>query len=194
MWIAFFIVVSVGLIVSLERTITLHKGKIRSGDFVAGIVNLLKKERTVEALSLCEDTPGPVAQIVKVGLLHMRKSAQEYALAIQGAASSIIPLLEKRVNTVAFVSRIVQLLGLLGAVLALREPYAQMSENAMGLLSSQAVANASVEAFGFLAVGLVFSILFYSIYHLLNGRVRALVAEMERAAIEVQAAGIQTDK
>jgi len=193
MWIAFLLVVLVGAVVSLERTITLHKGKIRSGDFVAGIVNLLKKERAVEALSLCEDTPGPVAQTVKVGLLNMRKSSAEYHLAIQGAASSIIPLLEKRVNTIAFLSRIAQLMGLLGAVLALREPYVQMSENAVGLISSQQLASASVEAFGFIAAGLVVSIVFYAIYHLLNGRVRALVAEMERAAIEVQAIGVKQE-
>ena len=51
MWILFYSVVLAGLIVALERTVYLHKGKIRSSDFVAGIVNLLKKGRTLEALS-----------------------------------------------------------------------------------------------------------------------------------------------
>ena len=44
MWILFYLVVLAGLIVALERTVYLHKGKIRSSDFVAGIVNLLKNQ------------------------------------------------------------------------------------------------------------------------------------------------------
>jgi biopolymer transport protein ExbB len=180
------IIVSVaGLLVAMERFFYLHKGKIRSGDFVTGIVNLLKKNRAIEALGLCEETPGPVAIIVKVGLLNSRKSPQELVLALQSAAAAEIPLLEKRVNTLLFLSRVVQLLGLLGALLVLREPFEELLKNG-SLMSTQSFAKATLSALSWVAGTLGVSILFYTIYHFLHGRVRALVAEMERAAVELQ--------
>jgi len=185
MWYLMIAVAFAGFFVALERFLYLHKGKIRSGDFVAGIVNLLKKGRTVEALSLCEETPGPVAAIVKVGLLNIRKQTPELTLALQSAAAAEIPLLEKRVNTLLFLSGVVQFLGLLGALLVLRRPFEQLAEGG-ALLSTQVFGAATVAALTWLICALALGIIFYSLYHLLNGRVRALVSEMERAAVEPQ--------
>lgn len=179
------LVCAVGFLISLERFIYLHKGKIRSGDFVTGIVNLMKKGRTVEALGLCEDTPGPVAVIVKVGLMNIRKTPRELTLALQSAAGAEVPLMEKRVNTILFLSRVVQLLGLMGALVSLRTPFEELMKKG-GLMDTQVFAAATCAALTWIAVALGVGILFYAFYHILNGRVRALVAEMERAAVELQ--------
>ena len=60
----------VGLIMFIERTLYLHRGQIRSTAFVDGIKNILAKRRLVEALTVCEETPGPVAAVVKAALMH----------------------------------------------------------------------------------------------------------------------------
>ena len=49
------------VVIFVERLLYLHRGQIRSGEFVSGIKNLLAKGRLMEALTLCEETPGPVA-------------------------------------------------------------------------------------------------------------------------------------
>ncbi len=170
----------------MERFNFLHKGKIRSGDFVAGIVNLLKKGRTVEALELCNDTPGPVAAIVRGALLNMRKPREEFELALQAVAASEIPLLEKRVHTLLFLSRFGQLLGALAALLAFREPFAAALKLDVPVISTQAFSASVLLAVGYLALAVGISAVLYLCYHLLNGRVRALVAEMERAAVEIE--------
>jgi biopolymer transport protein ExbB len=175
-----------GVLVAIERFIYLHKGKIRSSDFVVGIVNNLKKGRTIEALTLCEETPGPVAALVKVGLLNSRRPIAEMTLALQAAAAAEIPLLEKRVNTLLFLSRVVQLLGLLGALMVLQAPFAQVVASGAGVLSTPLFAAATLQALGWVSVGLAAGIIFYALYHILSGRVRALVGEMERAAVELQ--------
>src|ERR1039458_5521126 len=54
----------------VERTLYLHRGQIRSTAFINGIKNILAKRRLVEALTVCEETPGPVAAVVKAALLH----------------------------------------------------------------------------------------------------------------------------
>lgn len=181
----FVVLAVVGFVVALERSLFLHKGKIRSGDFVAGIVNLLKKGRAVEALSLCDETPGPVAGIVKVAVLNLKKPQADFQLALQASAASEIPLLEKRVHTLLFLSRLAQLLGVLAALIAFREPFAALAFGRAPVISTQAFGASMIEALGYLAVAVGLSAVFYAFYHLLNGRVRALVAEMERAAIEI---------
>ena len=50
----------IGFLVFVERVLFLHRGQIRSSEFVTGIKNIVRKQRLVEALTLCEETPGPV--------------------------------------------------------------------------------------------------------------------------------------
>ncbi len=59
-----------GVMVFVERLLFLHRGQIRAREFLEGIRNILAKRRLVEALTVCEETPGPVAAVVKVALLH----------------------------------------------------------------------------------------------------------------------------
>ena len=56
---------AIGFILFIERALYLHKGQIGTEDFLNGIRNLLVKKRHVEALTLCEETPGPLAKVVK---------------------------------------------------------------------------------------------------------------------------------
>ena len=60
----------------IERSLFLHKGQIGTQDFLGGIKNLVRKKRLVEALTLCEDTPGPMARIMKSALLNYGKSRE----------------------------------------------------------------------------------------------------------------------
>ena len=53
------------LMLFIERALYLHRGQIRSTEFINGIKNILSKRRIVEALTVCEETPGPVAAVVK---------------------------------------------------------------------------------------------------------------------------------
>ena len=65
-----------GFVIFIERSLYLHKGQIGTEDFLSGIKNLVRKKRLVEALTLCDDTPGPMARIVKSALLHYGESRE----------------------------------------------------------------------------------------------------------------------
>ena len=58
------------LMLFIERALFLHKRHVGSEDFLIGIKNLISKKKLVEALTMCEETPGPMARIVKSGLMH----------------------------------------------------------------------------------------------------------------------------
>ncbi len=167
-----------GLVFFLERTLYLHKGQIRTAEFVEGIKNLVRKRRLLEALTVCEETPGPVAAVVKAALLHHREDEARLRGAIQATALVEIPSLERRLGTIAAIAKVAPLLGLLGTVVALSEAFNAMrvagpfanSADFSGLISSAFITTAS---------GLAIAIMAYLAHHFLYGRVRALVHDME---------------
>lgn len=174
----------IGFVFFVERTLYLHQGANAAERFLSGIKNSIRKRRLLEALTVCEEAPGPLPHIVKAALLNYRESPEKMRLAVQDAALTEIPLLERRIGTIAAIAKISPLIGLLGTVLSLLSgfyamqalgPYAN-AEDFAGLLAQAMVTTAA---------GLAISAMAYLAHHFLHARVRAIVQEMEWAAIQV---------
>lgn len=165
-----------GFVIFIERSLYLHKGQIGTEDFLSGIKNLVRKKRLVEALTLCEDTPGPMARIVKSALLHYGESRESIRSAIQSAAIVEIPTLERRIGTIAALARVAPLLGFLGTIIAaLQALYSLESFNGDSGVLSRLLAQALITS----ASGLAIAVMAMLAYHFLSGRVRALVHDFE---------------
>ncbi|MGB0415926.1 MAG: MotA/TolQ/ExbB proton channel family protein [Coraliomargarita sp.] len=165
-----------GFVMFIERALFLHKGQIGTEDFLSGIKNLVRKKRLVEALTLCEDTPGPMARIVKSALLHIGESREQILAAIQSAAVVEIPALERRIGTIAAIARIAPLLGFLGTLIAvLKALYQLEAANADSGEFSILLAEALITS----ATGLAIAIMATVAHHFLAGRVRSLVHDFE---------------
>jgi biopolymer transport protein ExbB len=165
-----------GFVLFIERSLFLHKGQIGTQDFLSGIKNLVRKKRLVEALTLCEDTPGPMARIMKSALLNYGKSRETIRSAIQSAAIVEIPNLERRIGTIAALARVAPLLGFLGTLIAaLQALYLLESFNGDSGVLSRLLAEALITS----ASGLAISVMAMLAYHFLSGRVRALVHDFE---------------
>lgn len=183
MW-PIMILAVVGLLIFVERVLYLHKGQIRTDTFITGIKNLLEKDRVVEALTVCEETPGPVAAIIKAAILNRDKGHEQIRGAIQGAAIIQIPALERRVGSMAAIARVAPLLGLLGTVLG-------MVDALFGIHAGGAYANMGTVSGGFAsalittAFGIAIAAMAQLAFHFLNGRVKALVSDMEYAGHEI---------
>lgn len=168
----------IGLILFFERTLYLHKGQIKGREFLAGVKNLLRKRRLVEALTLCEETPGPVANVVRAALLNYNQNEPRMRTAIQAAALVEIPLIERRIATLAAIARTAPMIGLLGTVLGLIEAFRAME--AAGAYGHAGLLSAGFgQALTTTAAGLAISAMAYLSHHFLSGRVRAIVHDME---------------
>src|SRR3954467_466295 len=88
------------LMLFVERTLFLHRGHIRSTAFIAGLKNILAKRRIVEALTVCEETPGPIAAVAKAALLHADDDAETMRFHVQEAAVVELPVLERRLGSI----------------------------------------------------------------------------------------------
>ncbi|BET69320.1 MotA/TolQ/ExbB proton channel family protein [Opitutales bacterium ASA1] len=169
---------AVGLLLFVERALYLHRGQIRSNQFLDGVKNIVAKQRVVEALTVAEETPGPVAAVVKAGLLHYEDSESDLRHAMTEAALVEIPALERRVGSLAAIAQAAPVLGLLGTVLGMIQTFHQFEQNG-------AYVHAGVLSGGFwqalltTAAGLAIGVSARLGHHFLSGRIRALVRDME---------------
>lgn len=167
-----------GFVFFVERTLFLHKGQIRSTAFLDGIKNLVRKRRLLEALTVCEETPGPVPVVVKAALLNHDKPEARMRAAVQEAAIVEVPVLERRIGTVAAIAKIAPLLGLLGTVVAMLQGFYALHEEG-AYANAASVSGYVAQALITTATGLAISTMAYLAHHFLYGRVRALIHDME---------------
>src|ERR1700722_5374263 len=166
----------------IERVLYLHRGHIRSPAFLDGIKNILAKGRLVEALTVCEETPGPVAAVVKAALLHAEDDADQMRFHVQEAAVVELPALERRIGAIGAIAQVAPLLGLLGTVLGLITTFSAFQHD---YATASALAKGMWEALFSTAGGLMLAITAHLALHFLNGRVRAIVRDMEWSGNEI---------
>ncbi|MBW8781968.1 MAG: MotA/TolQ/ExbB proton channel family protein [Verrucomicrobia bacterium] len=183
MWVLVLMAV-IALVLFIERTFYLHRGQIRSTAFVNGIKNILAKRRIVEALTLCEETPGPVAAVVKAALIHAHDDEVRMRYAVQEAAVVELPALERRLGSIAAIAQVAPMVGLLGTVLGMATTFHAFMQGGQ-YATAQALSQGMWQALLAAAGSLVVAIPAHLSYHFLQGRVRALVRDVEWAGNEI---------
>src|SRR5271170_5708670 len=143
------------VVLFIERALYLHRGQIRSTAFVSGIKNILAKRRLVEALTVCEETPGPVAAVVKAALLHADDDAEAMRFHVQEAAVVELPALERRIGAIGAIAQVSPLLGLLGTVLAMMATFSAFQRD---YATATALARGAWEALLCTAAGIMLAI------------------------------------
>jgi len=168
----------------IERTLYLHRGQIRAKAFVDGIKNILVKRRLIEALTVCEETPGPVAAVVKAALLHADDSADAMRFHVQEAAVVELPALERRLGSIAAIAQVAPLVGLLGTVLGMIATFLAFEKGgayAMANTLSAGMWQALLSTAG----SLMLAIPAHLAHHFLVGRVRAIIRDVEWSGNEI---------
>ena len=172
----------VALVFFIERTLYLHRGQIQAKAFVDGIKNILAKRRIVEALTVCEETPGPVAAIVKSALLHAHDDESRLRFAVQESAVVELPSLERRLGSIAAIAQVMPLVGLLGTVLGFITTFIAFERD---YATASALAQGMWMALLSTAGSLLLAIPARLAHHFLLSRVRSIVRDMEWAGNEI---------
>ena len=183
LWIILF-ASAVAVIVFIERFLHCHRAQINSTEFLNGVRNVLKRDNIVEALSICDATPGPVARLVKTAILNRDHGRERVREALEEAGLAEVPRLEEKLNLLATIAQLAPLLGLLGTVLGFIKTFMDMQERGLTAhfsLLSDGVWKALICA----AAGLAVAIPAHAAYNYLVSRVNSIVLDMERAATEI---------
>jgi biopolymer transport protein ExbB len=171
-------------IVFMERSLHLHRARIRAEDFLKGIFNILRRRNITEALAICDETPGPVAYLVKTAILHRKDRKEDIQEAVQSASLAEVSRMERRLVVVATVAQIAPLLGLLGTVMGMLESMLMMQQDVHVMISGDVV-QGMVRALVTTAGGLAVAIPCYAAFNLLIVKIDRLVLDMERAGSEM---------
>lgn len=175
---------AVAVIVFIERVLHFHRAQINSMEFLNGVRNVLKRDNLVEALSICDATPGPVARLVKVAILNRERGREGVREALEEAGLVEVPPLEDKLNLLATIAQIAPLMGLLGTVLGLIRIFATLQ--AQGAMAHMEMLAGGVwQALICTAAGLAVAIPCYAGYNYLVSRVNGIVLDMEKAATEI---------
>jgi biopolymer transport protein ExbB len=177
----------IALAVVLEKLWQLRRAEINTEDFMEDIAETLKRNKIVEAIDKCNAMPGPIAQILKAGILKHDRPRVEIKDAIEDAGLHEVPRLEKNLSALATIAHISPLLGLLGTVTGMVRSFQVIELKATALMSVNPgdLAGGIWEALITTVAGLAVAIPTYVAYNFLVSKVDGFVLEMEKSATDV---------
>lgn len=178
------VISAVAVAVFIERFLHCHRAQINSTEFLNGVRTVLKRNNIVEALSICDATPGPVARLVKTAILNRDQDRERVREALAEAGSAEVPRLEEKLNLLATIAQLAPLIGLLGTVLGFMKTFGDMQEAGLSAHVGQ-ISEGVWRALVCAAAGLAVAIPTHAAYNYLVNRINSIVLDMERSATEI---------
>jgi biopolymer transport protein ExbB len=199
MWpLLLFSVVALAFIV--ERLIALRRARINVNEFLAKIRTALIVNHSIrDAVKICEQYQGPVASIMKAGLLKHGQSKEEVEKTIENAAIYEMGRLERGLVVLATTANVAPLLGFLGTVTGMIRSFEALAE--AGLSNPGLVASGISEALITTAAGLIIAIPVQLCYNYFMSRINRFVRDIETATNmlietfgEMERSGVNPDR
>jgi len=186
MWLI-LIAAATAAVVFIERALYCHRSQINSAEFLNGVRTVIKRGNVVEAVSICDATPGPVARLVKAAILHREQGRERVREVVEEAGLTEVPRLEEKLNLLATIAQIAPLLGLFGTIVGFIEIF--MKIQVAGLYANisgpDSLSSGIWQALVCAAGGIAVAIPSHAAYNYLVSRVNKIVLDMERAAAEI---------
>lgn len=165
------VVVSVVVITIVIERFAFQMGKYRvnSKEFFAQIKKLVVNGNIDRAIKLCDASDYPILQLVKSGLTHANKGADEIDAALSEKLSELKPQVEARIPALWSLANIATLIGLVGTVFGLITAFAAISGSNLSAAEKQAlltggIAEAMYNTFFGLAIAVV-CMIFHVVLH-----------------------------
>jgi biopolymer transport protein ExbB len=170
----------VALAIIIERFIALRRAKINVNEFLTKIRKALVVNHSVrEAVKVCEEYRGPVASIMKAGLLKYGHPKEDVEKTIENAALYEMSRLERGLVVLATTANVAPLLGFLGTVTGMIKSFDALAE--AGLTNPGLVAIGIKEALYTTAGGLAVAIPVQLAYNYFMSRINRFVRDIETA-------------
>jgi biopolymer transport protein ExbB len=188
MWLI-LIAAAIAAVVFVERALYCHRSQINSAEFLSGVRTVIKRGNVVEAISICDATPGPVARLVKAAILHRELGRDRVREAVEEAGLIEVPRLEEKLNLLATIAQISPLLGLFGTIIGFINLFGHLQQAGLyahiGGDDPNSLAAGVWKALICSAGGIAVAIPAHAAYNYLVSRVNKIVLDMERAAAEI---------
>jgi len=167
-----------GVAVAIERWLVLRNAQINVNEFLAKLRKSLLVNKSVrDGIKVCEQYKGPLASIMKAGLLKYGQPKEDVQKTIETAAIHEMSRLEKRLMILASLVTVSPLLGFLGTVTGMISSFEALASQ--GLSNPGAVAAGISEALITTAAGLMVALPLQLAYNYFTSRINKTVREIE---------------
>jgi len=171
----------IGFAVMIERALVLRKARINVNEFLAKIRKALMVNRSLrDAVKICEQYQGPVASVMKAGLLKHGQPKDDVEKTIENAAMYETTRLERGLAVIATAANIEPMLGFLGTVTGMINSFDALAKS--GLSNPGLVAAGISEALITTAAGLIIAIPMQLAYNYYTSRINKFVRDVETSA------------
>ncbi|RKX74072.1 MAG: MotA/TolQ/ExbB proton channel family protein [Spirochaetes bacterium] len=183
LWIIVFLS-PVALAIIIERFLYFRKIRVDEEKLIQRLKSSMEKGHYDEALSICDNNPSPITNLMKVGIEHRNYPKHIQKEVIMDAANQEIPRLERFLSALGTIAHVTPLLGLLGTVTG--------NINAFGVLGKfgsvgdpTLLAKGIAEALLTTAGGLIVAIPTIVFYNYLVSRVNHTIVRLENRVSEL---------
>jgi biopolymer transport protein ExbB len=164
----------------IYKLLAFRQVKLNLTEFISKVRGSLLKGNVKGAMGVCEEYRGPVAAIVKSGLLKYGKPRDEIEKTMENAAIHEVAYLEKYLTVLATIANIAPLLGFLGTVVGMILSFEVIAEQ--GLNDPGEVAKGISVALLTTAYGLIVAFVTQPFYNYFTSKVGAYTREIETAS------------
>jgi biopolymer transport protein ExbB len=165
----------------VERWIALRRAKVNVNDFLSRVRKALLVNRDVRAaIKVCEEFKGPVASVVKAGLLRYGQPKEDIEKSVESAAIFETGRLERGLMVLSSSANVSPMLGFLGTVTGMIKSFATHAQ--AGLSNPGAVAAGISEALITTATGLFIAIPAQLGYNYFMSRINKFMRDIETAS------------
>jgi len=168
----------IAAVIIIERLIYFRRIRVDEETLINRLKTTLQKGYHDEALSICESSPAPITNLMRVGIEYRQFPKREIREAILDAANLEIPKLERYLSALGTIAHITPLLGLLGTVTG--------NIRAFGVLGSFGsigdpglLAKGISEALLTTAAGIIVALPAISFYNYLVNKVNHIIIRLE---------------
>ena len=170
-------------IVFVERYVHLHRARLKVDDFTMGVFNVLKRGNKEEAMAICNNSPGPIAYLVRTIIEHSSQSKEDLRVLAEDASQCEISRMERRLIVIMSIAQLAPLLGLLGTFFGIFR-YLFIINQELPLVQSADYMSGLYGALITTIAGLMVAIPSYAALNLLSLKIDRIVMDMEQASHE----------
>jgi|GEM_PF-96696 len=170
----------IGIAFALERLWTLTFAKIDAQAFFEQLSAAMKNGGPEKAVEVCNKTRGPVAGVLREGLLRVNQGIDHVEKAITSAGAVEGSFLQRGMVVLASVTTIAPLIGFLGTVWGMVIAFKAIAE--AGDVKPTIVANGISQALITTVTGLIIAIVAQTFHNFLISRINRIIIDMEETS------------
>lgn len=175
----------VAIAIVIERLLFFRRNRVDESVIMNRLEQTLTKGNFDEALAICEATPSPITNLMKVGIEHRQYSREVIRMAISDAANMEVPRLERFLSSLGTIAHVAPLLGLLGTVTGNIQAFGVLGSSGVAGGDPAVLAQGIAEALITTAAGIIVSIPAIAFYNYLVSRVNHSIIRLENRVNEL---------